>query len=134
MIEAAELNPHLSERLSRLRIPNAPQSDSNEQNQTIHLHNNVVRQYVSNSNAPIQGGPWLARTEVPTSAEILDLIDEDNDEVTIPVNKVEGGWESKEDYLSSHYDLLREDSIRPLREAVVRIRARPFEIEAFFSG
>jgi len=87
-----------------------------------------------NANAPVQGGPWLTRTEVPTSAEILDLVEEGNDEVTIPVNKVEGAWDSKEQYLSSHYDLLREDSIRPLREAVVKIRARPLENEAFFSG
>ncbi len=30
-----------------------------------------------------------------------------------------------EDYLSAHYELLREDAIRPLREAVQQVRVTP---------
>ena len=40
-------------------------------------------------------------------------------------NIVDGPWPSKIDYLRSHYLLLREDALRPLREAVEHVRSMP---------
>lgn len=39
-----------------------------------------------------------------------------------------------EAYLSAHYGLLREDTLRPIRDAVVNLRAEPDGDEAFFGG
>ncbi|CAJ0750240.1 16712_t:CDS:2, partial [Entrophospora sp. SA101] len=35
----------------------------------------------------------------------------------IPVNKTKGSYENIEEYLETHYKLLREDFLRPLRQA-----------------
>ena len=38
---------------------------------------------------------------------------------------IEGSWPSKNSYLRAHYELLREDSIAPLRDAVAYVRDEP---------
>ncbi|KAL1606332.1 hypothetical protein SLS60_003734 [Paraconiothyrium brasiliense] len=45
-------------------------------------------------------------------------------------NKVEGDYESNEEYLGTQYDLMREDAIRPLREAVQEVRKDPWRDES----
>lgn len=40
-------------------------------------------------------------------------------------NHIEGPWPSKNSYLRAHYELLREDSIAPLRDAVAYVRDEP---------
>lgn len=57
--------------------------------------------------------------------EILVKDDEDGNAVDIPVNIVDAAWRSKEDYLRAHYELLREDAIAPLRDAVAVVQASP---------
>jgi helicase required for RNAi-mediated heterochromatin assembly 1 len=47
---------------------------------------------------------------------------------------VEGAYENTEEYLGTTYELLREDSIRPLREAVVEVRKEPFKDEAEYGN
>jgi helicase required for RNAi-mediated heterochromatin assembly 1 len=37
-------------------------------------------------------------------------------------NKVEGEYQDNQEYLSTQYDLLREDAVRPIREAVAEVR------------
>jgi helicase required for RNAi-mediated heterochromatin assembly 1 len=49
-------------------------------------------------------------------------------------NKVQGAYENNEEYLGTQYDLLREDSIRPLREAVAHVRASPWLDEAEYQN
>jgi hypothetical protein len=39
-----------------------------------------------------------------------------------------------EAYLSAQYELLREDSLRPLREAICKVRKDPDQIEEYFGG
>lgn len=39
-----------------------------------------------------------------------------------------------EEYLSAHYELLREDAVRPLREAVQQVRITPQAKEDAFQG
>ena len=41
---------------------------------------------------------------------------------------------ASEDYLGAHYELLREDAIRPLREAVSQVKFTPTATEDAFNG
>lgn len=44
--------------------------------------------------------------------------------------KIEGPYDNKEDYLRTEYELLREDALRPLSEAVAEVRKDPWKEEA----
>jgi helicase required for RNAi-mediated heterochromatin assembly 1 len=70
---------------------------------------------------------WLRQPEVPTSAEILLAGDDD---VVLPANKIDGPWKSKDKYLKAHYNLLREDAVSPLRDAVEIFRQNPDMMES----
>ena len=70
---------------------------------------------------------WLRQPEVPTSAEILLAGDDD---VVLPANKIDGPWKSKDKYLKAHYNLLREDAVSPLRDAVEIFRQDPDMMES----
>ncbi|KAL2849230.1 P-loop containing nucleoside triphosphate hydrolase protein [Aspergillus pseudoustus] len=67
--------------------------------------------------------PWTLKPEIPSSREIFG--DEDDEFVDLATNNVDGPWESKEAYLKAHYDLIREDAIAPLRDAVAIFRNDP---------
>lgn len=43
----------------------------------------------------------------------------------LPINKIDGPWESKLTYIGSHYQLLREDAIAALRRAVGEVHSKP---------
>lgn len=45
--------------------------------------------------------------------------------VDLSTNVVDGPYESVEEYLHTHYELLREDAVAGLREAVNYIRENP---------
>jgi helicase required for RNAi-mediated heterochromatin assembly 1 len=74
---------------------------------------------------------WLCQPEVPTSAEILPAGDDD---VVLPANKIDGPWKSKDKYLKAHYNLLREDAVSPLRDAVETFRQNPDMMESDHKG
>ncbi|KAF4542629.1 Dead box helicase [Lasiodiplodia theobromae] len=131
--EEAELNPHIQERFSNMNITgdlraNISLAQPSLAEPSLALPY-VIRKYVSDSNLPVNSESWLSRPEVPTTDEILDTQDVFQDTVSVPVNNVNGAWASKEEYLESHYELLREDTIRPLREALGRIRAKSWAKE-----
>ncbi|TVY75609.1 Helicase required for RNAi-mediated heterochromatin assembly [Lachnellula suecica] len=48
---------------------------------------------------------------------------------TLPHNNIEGAWSSKADYLSAHYQIIREDEIAPLRKSVAAFKTHPYMIE-----
>jgi hypothetical protein len=118
--------------------------------------NNKVSKYFEPIKKPSDAGPWLDRHESPTSSEILDIEGgntSNSDIVEIVPNKETGGWESKGEplhlspfltysstdltadaYLSAHYELLREDAVRPLREAICQVRREPDRNEDAFKG
>ncbi|KAL4877475.1 P-loop containing nucleoside triphosphate hydrolase protein [Aspergillus karnatakaensis] len=111
-----EVNSSLPERLQKtsLRPP------------TIAFVNKDVRAYfkqpqVDDKNAlfPI---PWNLKPEIPTSDEILGSEDEF---VDLMPNRIVGPWDSKDSYLKAHYELLREDAVAPLRDAVAIFRNNP---------
>ncbi|CAB4422693.1 unnamed protein product [Rhizophagus irregularis] len=60
---------------------------------------------------------------IPTEKELLGPRPED-----IPVNNIDGPYESLDEYLKTHYELLREDCLRPLREGIRLFREKAEEI------
>jgi helicase required for RNAi-mediated heterochromatin assembly 1 len=102
--------------------------------------NEDIRKYFEDADKPVAGGNWLSKPEVPSPAElttpqvtgkkeqIISLEDE------LRPNKIEGAYESNEEYLGTQYDLLREDAIRPLREAIEKVRGSPWLDESEYEG
>ena len=98
-----------------------------------------VQKYFDAFKQPVPGSTWVTKPEIPTSAEILrtpihspeNIIDVAEE---LRPNKIADAYDSNEDYLSTQYDLLREDCIRPLREAVEQVRSSPYLDEAEYEG
>jgi helicase required for RNAi-mediated heterochromatin assembly 1 len=88
-----------------------------------------IRAYAHAADDIMKSSPsrWLCQPEVPTSAEILLAGDDD---VVLPANKIDGPWKSKDKYLKAHYNLLREDAVSPLRDAVEIFRQNPDMMES----
>lgn len=74
-----------------------------------------------------EGEAWTMKPELPSSDEILgtDLLKDDEDCVELMPNRISGPWPSKSSYLRAHYELLREDAVAPLRDAVAYVRDDP---------
>ncbi|KAI7534544.1 P-loop containing nucleoside triphosphate hydrolase protein, partial [Hortaea werneckii] len=100
--------------------------------------NTGIREYFADAAKTVSKSAWTSRPEVPTSAEILDEeggnSSSTSDIIEIVPNKRCGAWESKEAYLGAHYELLREDAVKPLRDAVGVVRAMPFADENALNG
>ncbi|KAA8913892.1 P-loop containing nucleoside triphosphate hydrolase protein [Sphaerosporella brunnea] len=62
---------------------------------------------------------WRKIPETPTPAELL------RQDVDVPTNIVDGPFPSVDDYLSTHYELVREDVLSGLRMAIRHIRTHP---------
>jgi hypothetical protein len=97
-LHCGAMNEHLAERFGRSR---QAKRDSRETAdlwiQPAQLNPNV-RQYFQDAQKPVDGGSWLSRPEVPSSAEVLDIdvnSSTSSDIVEIVPNKREGAWESK---------------------------------------
>lgn len=84
--------------------------------------NRTIRAYVEQSKLANASDPWVKTPELPTSEEIFGIGDNSIDLVP---NQVDGPWASTGAYLNAHYDLLREDAVAPLRDAVAYVRDRP---------
>jgi helicase required for RNAi-mediated heterochromatin assembly 1 len=101
--------------------------------------NNDLQEYFQEK--PVSGGSWLRKPEIPVASEIMgdedatrgsgSIIDVSEE---LRPNKVEGPYDSNDEYLGTQYELLREDSIRPLREAVSKVRASPYLNESEYTG
>lgn len=73
----------------------------------------------------------MRKREIPSSLEIKG--EDENatieEEIEIEVNRVHAAWKSKAKYLETHYRLLREDAVTPLRNAVAEVRENPHMTE-----
>ncbi|KAI2023264.1 hypothetical protein LOZ46_001595 [Ophidiomyces ophidiicola] len=89
--------------------------------------NKHIRAYVNATQAVSKDHSWISNPEIPSSAEILGIGDssQPGDAVFLNPNKIVGPWQSKHLYLKTHYDLLREDAVAPLRDAVAYVRQDP---------
>ncbi|KAF2791763.1 hypothetical protein K505DRAFT_376542 [Melanomma pulvis-pyrius CBS 109.77] len=134
-----EMNSHLMERFNGPHASDDAFESPDPDRLTTSAPNQVhdIQQYFADAKKPVTGGPWIEKPELPTPSEILPASDFhfisekiiDVDEELRP-NKTEGAYESTEEYLGTQYDLLREDSLRPLREAVGHVRDSPWLDEA----
>ena len=62
------------------------------------------------------------RCEIPGGDEVLRYVNSDDFQFT---NVIDQPYPDTATYLGTHYALLREDSVRPLREAVMTFRTSP---------
>lgn len=84
----------------------------------------AIRVYFNNGlgNNPLAG--WQMKPELPTVNEIMG-IDHPGEEFNLTTNQIHGPWSSTEQYLETHCNLLREDGVGNLRDAVAAFRERP---------
>jgi helicase required for RNAi-mediated heterochromatin assembly 1 len=139
-----EYNAHLSERWGSVapqqrRNPEVP--DDNIPASAPTKANEDIRKYCELASKPVAGaGPWLDKPEIPHPNEILRHDSHMPTSGTIETlitteeeprpKKIDGAYDSTEEYLSTEYELLREDALRPLREAVAEVRKDPWKDEA----
>ncbi|TGZ78281.1 P-loop containing nucleoside triphosphate hydrolase protein [Ascodesmis nigricans] len=62
---------------------------------------------------------WRRMPEIPTAEELSQ------EDVEVPCNIIDDSYESVEEYLSTHYELLREDAVAGLRDCIAQIRMDP---------
>lgn len=63
---------------------------------------------------------WLDRPEMPDAAEMLE-----EEALNLSANRMDKPWSSSKKYLQTHYELIREDSIAPLRDAIAQFKTTP---------
>jgi helicase required for RNAi-mediated heterochromatin assembly 1 len=76
---------------------------------------------------------WRKLPEIPGAGEILpkntaiedgyQIRGDKNTDPKLPENIVDGCWDTKAQYIGAHYQLLREDAVAPLRNAVAAYQA-----------
>lgn len=111
------VSPDVHARLMNLHIGNIVQVNPD------------IKKYYKEANAEYdtKDEPWASKPELPSSDEILgtDLPENDEDCVELMPNRIKEPWPSKGSYLRAHYELLREDAVAPLRDAVAYVRDDP---------
>jgi hypothetical protein len=87
----------------------------------------IIEGYFSESENPAPSSePWMSKPEVPSGSEIMGYCDADTyEDVILHPNRPSGVWSSATEYLGTHYELLREDAVAPLRDAVEYLRDCP---------
>ena len=80
--------------------------------------------------------PWLNLPDIPSEEEIGWLVDGQFcvPKIVVFKNRLEGPFVDKVEYLKIHADLIRNDGIYPLREAVDEFRLSPSMVESDTSG
>lgn len=94
--------------------------------------NKDIRAYVAAANRSDNTNQWNEKTEVPSTGEILGLDDSEEaiDVIDLVPNLIQGPWPEVQSYLKAHYDLLREDAVSPLRDAVASFKEAPSMIDS----
>jgi helicase required for RNAi-mediated heterochromatin assembly 1 len=97
------------------------------------IRDHVLKPYNHN----IHDEAWRNLPEIPDKIELMPEGEEVEQEEWdsyqkdptynrhIPHNIVDRPWDSKEDYLRAHYQILREDAIASLRNSIKSYRANP---------
>ncbi|KAF2272378.1 P-loop containing nucleoside triphosphate hydrolase protein [Westerdykella ornata] len=142
--ENGELNAHLTERFGMMVIADINDSRLRPPTTRVVKTTNEIREYYKEPQAPVVGGNWVSKPEIPTPDEIMmpshavdnreTIIDVTEGKSPLRPNKVLGAYESIDEYLGTQYDLIREDAIGPLREAVRQVRESPYLDEVEYEG
>ncbi|KAJ5104558.1 ATP binding protein [Penicillium alfredii] len=86
--------------------------------------NHAIQQFFRDPETPDTKEDWTLKPELPSADEILGD-DPPSDEVHLAPNHISTPWPSVQTYLRTHYTLVREDSVAPLRDAVAHVRNVP---------
>ncbi|QDS69272.1 hypothetical protein FKW77_002250 [Venturia effusa] len=131
-IEAMDMNADICEKLKPKLYHRRDRTDAaGEAAATLKQHHsNAIRLYFQR---PPKADPssWVSCGEIPTTNEIMDFVEEwqktdpKDDSVILRGNNLVGPWDSKDAYLGAHFEMLREDVSRPLREAVSWVKKFP---------
>lgn len=117
------MNAHLTERLRGARLTSSEESSSTT---TLPAILNVdIRRYMHQQEeltTSTKSMSWQKLPEVPSNQEVARNESED---VSLPKNVVDQPYKKVEKYLRTHFLLLREDAISPLREAVDKYKGNP---------
>ncbi|KAK4967576.1 hypothetical protein LTR66_011920 [Elasticomyces elasticus] len=135
--DISNMNSDLVERFGRSRLGVEPRDDAHAGTPQPQRVNHKVREYYEATKVKVEGEPWQSRPELPSSAEVLDLPEnegEDDGDVVLIPNMPNGAWQSKSHYLKAHYELLREDAVRPLREAIGQLKVKSHSKEEDYRG
>lgn len=122
--------------MGHIRVPKGPKgrprrgsfSVSPTRPETVHKANPDIRKYVQKTLKLDNKESWLSYPEIPTAQEIMGqtgAIDLEENMIDLPTNEINEPWDSPNAYLSTHYELLREDSVALLRDAVALVRDEP---------
>ena len=108
------MNEHISERFGRSRRAFRPPTGQAQVWLVPQQLNTKVREYFEEAKKPVDGGAWLSRPEIPTSAEVLDVEtggSHSSSEVELRCNRKKGVWPSKgESCLNPCHDHLLTDN------------------------
>lgn len=121
-----EYNAHLTERFGGRPIRSSANSTISSAPRYKTAANPDIAKYVHDqrriAETCMDPESWLAKSEIPSSNEICPP---NGTEVALPANKIDRPWSKPTSYLKTHYSLLREDALAPLREAVAKFRKDP---------
>lgn len=101
------------------------------QHEVTKFRSNFIAEYFKDMNVPTDPASWLAAPEFPTPEEAQDIteqwqtVDPHDGSIILRGNKLEGAWNSKEEYLQAHFEMLREEAVRPLRETISWVKNNP---------
>lgn len=87
------------------------------------LVNERVGDYFRNEREDVAN--WQSKSEIPSQEEILGT---DKPHSLVP-NIPDASWPSSEEYLQAHCNLLREDAVTPLRDAVAMVQDNPLQAD-----
>ncbi|KAF6225742.1 hypothetical protein HO133_009744 [Letharia lupina] len=124
------MNENLNERFGRgkaIRDSRVPRALTARPSTTLNLS---IREYAKTAGQPADPSHWTGFREIPSPSEVFDEgRTEHGTTLELTENSVVGPYISKEDYLETHYRLLREDAVAPLRDVVSEIQVYPHIME-----
>lgn len=123
------VNADIPERFSRSTLSQAQDIEQQTPSRRPALDLSI-REYMRSLVRSKDASSWLGKREIPSSAEIMGITSDDGNgtgenEIGLNVNKIDSAWDSKEQYLEAHYELVREDAVAPLRDAVAEVKNEP---------
>ena len=113
------MNENLNERFGRgkaIRDSHMPSALTARPSMTLNLS---IREYAKSAGQHNDLAHWTSLREIPSASEVFDEGRKEHSTVLeLAENTVVGPYTSKEDYLETHYRLLREDAVAPLRDGM----------------
>ncbi|KAF2431430.1 P-loop containing nucleoside triphosphate hydrolase protein [Tothia fuscella] len=129
--EDIEMNTALQERFTPGKFHKRDLRNDTMKQEVTKFRSNYIEQYLKDSSLPADPRSWLAAPEFPTPEEAQDVnepwmtVDPADGCVVMRGNQIKGARASKDEYLQAHYEMLREDTVRPLRETISWVKNNP---------